>query len=259
LNTLAFTKGQGALNVTAPANANVCPPGHYMLFVVDGNGTPSVGHIASISAPHVLTAALAQRSAVFNEARPGPVEKDAHIVRTATKPPVTVGITPTCLYGLAGCWGGAKGALLRLTGVEKVLAEANAYTSTASVFLRDDSLPDIDVWRREFGHIANASYSLRGIEMTLSGTIEQTDGQLRLAGNQTRPSVVLAPLAAADKVQWDFATKRNWPMEPDEANAYARLKQFLSDPSRRNYPVAVTGPLLKNQSGFFVEVRAFRA
>ena len=177
----------------------------------------------------------------------------------ATKPPVTVGITPTCLYGLAGCWGGAKGALLRLTGVETVLEEANAYNSTASVFLQDDRLPDLDIWRREFGRIANASYSLRGIEMTLSGTIEETDGLLWLAGNQTRPSVLLAPLDAANKVQWDFATKENLPLEPDEANAYARLKQFLCDPTRRNSPVAVTGPLLKNESGFFVEVRAFRA
>jgi galactose oxidase len=259
LNALAFTRREGALNVTAPANANLCPPGHYMLFVVDGNGTPSIGHIARISGPHVVTAAVAQHSAVFNEARPGPVEKDAQTKRMATKPPVTVGITPTCLYGLAGCWGGAKGALLRLTGVETVLEEANAYNSTASVFLQDDRLPDLDIWRREFGRIANASYSLRGIEMTLSGTIEETDGLLWLAGNQTRPSVLLAPLDAANKVQWDFATKENLPLEPDEANAYARLKQFLCDPTRRNSPVAVTGPLLKNESGFFVEVRAFRA
>ncbi|MBV9531521.1 MAG: DUF1929 domain-containing protein [Bradyrhizobium sp.] len=257
LNTLAFTRAEGALTVTAPASANVCPPGHYMLFVVDGNGTPSIGHITRISASHILTASLVQHGMVFNETRPGPVEKDAQTVRAASKPPVTVGITPTCLYGLAGCWGGAKGALLRLTGIHRVLAEANAYTSTASVFLRDDSLPDLDVWRREFGHIANASYSLRGIEMTLGGTIERTDGRLRLAGNQTRPSLVLAPLEATNKVQWDFATKANWPLEPDEANAYARLRQFLDDPLRRDSPVTVTGPLLKNEGGFVLEVRAF--
>jgi galactose oxidase len=257
LNTLAFTKGDGALNVTAPANANICPPGHYMLFVVDGNGTPSVGHIVRIAARQTAAAVFAQGGAVFNEARPGPVEKDAQTMRTAAKPPVTVGITPTCLYGLAGCWGGAKGALLRLTGVETVLEEANAYTSTASMFLKDDRLPDLDIWRREFGRIANAVYSLRGIEMTLSGTIEETDGLLRLVGNQTRPSVLLAPLDAANKVQWDFATKANWPLEPDEANAYARLKQILGDPKRRGSSITVTGTLLKNESGFFLEVRTF--
>jgi galactose oxidase len=260
LNALAFTRSAGALNVTAPANANVCPPGQYMLFVVDGDGTPSVAHIAHISAGHVAAVALlAHSTAVFNEARPSPVEKDAETLRTATKSPVTVGITPTCLYGLAGCWGGAKGALRRLTDVETVLEEANAYTSTASVFLKDDRLPDIDVWRQEFRRIANASYLLRGIEMTLNGSIEETDGLLRLAGNQSRPSVLLAPLDAANKVQWDFATKENWPMEPDEANAYARLKQVLRDPKRQNSSIAVTGALLKSDCGFFLEVRAFTA
>jgi galactose oxidase-like protein len=31
----------GGLNATMPANANIAPPGYYMLFVVDGDGTPS--------------------------------------------------------------------------------------------------------------------------------------------------------------------------------------------------------------------------
>jgi len=257
LNTLAFTKGQGVLNVTAPANANVCPPGHYMLFVVDDNGTPSVGHIARISARQIAAAMVAQVGVVFNEARPGPVEIDAETMRTATTPPVTVGITPTCVYGLAGCWGGAKNALLRLTGVERVLEQANAYTSTASVFLEDDILPDLDIWRREFARVVNASYSLRGIEMTLSGAIEDTNGLLRLVGTQTRPSVLLAPLDANNKVQWDFAAKANSPLEPDEANAYAKLKQLLTDEPARASSITVTGPLLKTESGFILEVRVF--
>jgi len=172
---------------------------------------------------------------------------------------VTVGITPTCLYGLAGCWGGAKGALMRLTGVEKVLEEANAYSSTATVFLKEDSLPDLDVWRQEFRRIANASYALRGIEMTLTGMIDQTNGSLRLVGNPTRPSVLLAPLDAVSKVQWNFAAKANWPLEPDEADAYARLSQLVGDPNRPASPVTVTGPLLKQQGGFLLEVRGFTA
>ena len=39
---LTFTAGAGALTATAPANANIAPPGVYMLFVVDANGVPSV-------------------------------------------------------------------------------------------------------------------------------------------------------------------------------------------------------------------------
>jgi hypothetical protein len=30
------------LNVQAPANANLAPPGYYMLFILDTSGVPSV-------------------------------------------------------------------------------------------------------------------------------------------------------------------------------------------------------------------------
>jgi hypothetical protein len=39
---LTFSAGTGSLNVTAPANANLAPPGYYMLFIVNNTGVPSV-------------------------------------------------------------------------------------------------------------------------------------------------------------------------------------------------------------------------
>jgi hypothetical protein len=39
---LSFTAGSSSLTVTAPASANLVPPGNYMLFIVNGNGVPSV-------------------------------------------------------------------------------------------------------------------------------------------------------------------------------------------------------------------------
>jgi Fe2+ transport system protein FeoA len=42
LLSLGFTAGSGSLSVQAPANANLAPPGYYMLFIVDTNGVPSV-------------------------------------------------------------------------------------------------------------------------------------------------------------------------------------------------------------------------
>lgn len=45
---LEFEAGEGALSVTAPSSPNDCPPGHYMLFVVDEAGVPSVAHIVRI-------------------------------------------------------------------------------------------------------------------------------------------------------------------------------------------------------------------
>jgi hypothetical protein len=49
LNLLQFTRGTGTVDITTPANANLAPPGHYMLFIVNGNGVPSVGSIVQIS------------------------------------------------------------------------------------------------------------------------------------------------------------------------------------------------------------------
>ena len=45
---LSFTPGTGALTARGPANANLAPPGFYMLFLVDGNGVPSVGSIVRL-------------------------------------------------------------------------------------------------------------------------------------------------------------------------------------------------------------------
>jgi hypothetical protein len=49
INYLPFTASSTGLTLTAPATANDCPPGHYMLFLVDANGVPSVARIVSIN------------------------------------------------------------------------------------------------------------------------------------------------------------------------------------------------------------------
>ena len=51
---LSFSKNSGSLTATSPANANVAPPGYYMLFVVDNGGVPSVAkmvQVASVAPP----------------------------------------------------------------------------------------------------------------------------------------------------------------------------------------------------------------
>ena len=54
---LAFSAGTGTLTATGPANANIAPPGPYMLFVVDAAGVPSTARMVSVplanSAPSV--------------------------------------------------------------------------------------------------------------------------------------------------------------------------------------------------------------
>ncbi len=48
---LPFTAGAGSLTVQAPANANLAPPGDYLLFLVDTDGVPSVGRFVRGAAP----------------------------------------------------------------------------------------------------------------------------------------------------------------------------------------------------------------
>jgi hypothetical protein len=49
MNLLTFTKGTGQITVTAPANRNLAPQGHYMLFLVSSSGVPSVAKIVKIN------------------------------------------------------------------------------------------------------------------------------------------------------------------------------------------------------------------
>jgi hypothetical protein len=47
-NELSFAPTTGGLNVTAPASPNLAPPGHYMLFLLNAKGVPSIGRIVRI-------------------------------------------------------------------------------------------------------------------------------------------------------------------------------------------------------------------
>ncbi|MGH7512197.1 MAG: galactose oxidase-like domain-containing protein [Gemmatimonadales bacterium] len=49
MNVLSFTKGTGQITVTAPANRNLAPQGHYMLFLVNSSGVPSKARIVKIN------------------------------------------------------------------------------------------------------------------------------------------------------------------------------------------------------------------
>jgi hypothetical protein len=46
---LSFTADATGLTVTAPGNGNVAPPGHYMLFIVNGLDVPSVAKIVKVN------------------------------------------------------------------------------------------------------------------------------------------------------------------------------------------------------------------
>ncbi len=45
---LSFERQAGALSIDVPASRNRTPPGHYLLFILNGNNVPSVGRIVQI-------------------------------------------------------------------------------------------------------------------------------------------------------------------------------------------------------------------
>jgi len=47
-NTLTFTRTASGVDVVAPGNGNLAPPGHYLLFVLNRNGVPSAGKIVQV-------------------------------------------------------------------------------------------------------------------------------------------------------------------------------------------------------------------
>lgn len=49
INHLSFSRVGGGVRITAPDSGNVCPPGHYMLFLINSAGVPSIAKIVQIS------------------------------------------------------------------------------------------------------------------------------------------------------------------------------------------------------------------
>jgi galactose oxidase len=252
----------GTLTATAPPNANACPPGHYMLFIVSLEGVPSVAKIIQVSPPAAAQpeAAAPQpevvAAGVSAPARQAP--KDAFALRAAVRAAasgtrVVTGITGICPYGIAACWGGANEALRSLEGVQYVDPIPDADNSTATLYLEDDRLPALDHWDDQFREMVHQTYELRGVEVTLTGTIETRNEALVLAGDGRRPPVELVPLDPGGKIQWDPAAQGPQAAEPGEAGAYDTLTRSRGAASARR--LTVTGPLHQTQAGYRLQVR----
>ncbi len=67
---------------------------------------------------------------------------------------------------------------MRMECVESVDKTPNAYNCTASVHLKDNSLPDPDKWAEQFKKTVDQAYGFRGVEVSISGTVEAHDGVL---------------------------------------------------------------------------------
>jgi hypothetical protein len=58
INRLGFSQSPGGLQVTSPSDPNLCPPGHYMLFVLNRDGVPSIAKIIRVGPGSTIPPAL---------------------------------------------------------------------------------------------------------------------------------------------------------------------------------------------------------
>jgi len=269
INFLPSQVAGGTLTATAPPDADACPPGHYMLFIVSQQGVPSTAKIIQVSAPAAAAQvreaaqpeAIAARPEAIAAGAPAPARQapqdafalQATVRAAASGTRVVAGITGICPYGIAACWGGANEALGSLEGVQYVDPIPDAETSTATLYLEDDGLPALDHWDDQFRRMVHQTYELRGVEVTLTGTIEARNGVFALAGQGRRPPVELVPLDPGGKIQWDPAARGPQAAEPAEASAYDTLTRSSS--AARARPLTVTGPLHQTQAGYRLQVR----
>jgi hypothetical protein len=168
---------------------------------------------------------------------------------------VTVGITPSCPYGIGACWSGAYEALGSLDGITSVSESPDAYNCTARVYIKGSGLPEAGRWVEQFKSRVGRIYEFRGVEVTLEGTIEARGDALVVRVPGVAEPVALKPLAA--KLQWNFRKGKARQPEPDEKDAYQQLAQNKSAAGSRAFTVQVTGPLEQTTAGFSLQVREF--
>jgi galactose oxidase len=262
INFLDFEVTAGELRVTSPARPEICPPGHYMLFVLNRAGVPSAARIVHIAAAALATTTrMTTRSRAAVPAKPARTleDLDREVRETASGTQAAIGLTSKCPYGLGACWGGAYEALVKLSGVSVVRPIANAEDSTADVYLGRDVLPDVDRWVDQIAVMANGSYDFRGVEVSVRGSVRAQNGGLGLTGPLIDKPVTLAALERVDKVQFDRPTGAAKPATAEELVAYQRLVARCRAAGAGDFPARVTGPMRRKGAGWIIHVRCFEA
>ncbi|KAK4207409.1 copper radical oxidase [Rhypophila decipiens] len=292
---LNFTQDQvgTTLTITAPGNSSICVPGHYLLFAVDTRGVPSIGKIIRISnegrpaavpaGPPPIPSIFAKMAAAITTPAPRTVQptlsEQAEQLRISqNRPPVVVAVTPACPYGLGPCWGGAYDALSRISDVEVVSPVPNQPDSLAFVYIKRDKmgkpavmLPDVDKWRKELSETVNASYEMRGIEVTLKGKatlkgpVKNREGlKFTVKEDHTGGDEVvvrLAPFEQKSQLKWDVESQAPKMVTDVERSAYGKLMNRVTRVwGDGGLDVRVSGTLQKQgdpAGGFAIDVREF--
>jgi hypothetical protein len=126
---LSFTTGSGGLSIQSPSSPGLAPPGHYMLFILNNQGVPSV------AAPITITAAAPTAPAAPTAVTATPGNGSARVSWTA---PATGG-SPLTSYTITPYVGGTAQTPTTITGTPPAttatitgLTNGTAYTFTVT-------------------------------------------------------------------------------------------------------------------------------
>src|SRR5213078_1466981 len=111
INSLSFSQAPGGLNVVSPSNPNLAPPGHYLLFILNANGVPSIAKIVQLGGsaapspalPDAIVTSLSYASGVFTST----VKNQGG---AATPAGIAIGVAYS-VDGVYRTWGGVSGPL----------------------------------------------------------------------------------------------------------------------------------------------------
>jgi galactose oxidase len=263
---LKFEQRGTKVTIYTPANSNIAPPGYYMLFLLNHEGVPSIASMVCI-ARHGTTPPKSVETAgthPYRKARPIDYSlslsaRNEKIMAEQNRPAVAIGLTASCPYGLGPCWSAAHRGLRNIKDIEKILPVPDSTNSIAFVYLKQDIIPDIDVWCEQFEKAAGKQYHIRGLEMTVFGQVARhhsgTDEQIIVRGTSIRHDLVLAPFSPHSKLEWDRAEREPKAALDKELHAWALLSTTLEGPKH----MRVTGRLQKlGHEKYSLEVRSFK-
>ena len=176
----------------------------------------------------------------------------------------------SCPYGIVACWPEVREALVNLDGVTSVSQNADRGTQTGEVRMKTGTVLNPQAVRVKLQEYTGQTFSLRGVEATLTGIAERKNGRIVLKVSGAKELLQLGPLGR--KVQKHAPAVRQEAGETgapalvdplagqdhaptaEEREAFERLGTNLLQP----LSVRVVGPLVEDaDAGIILQVREF--
>jgi len=213
------TRGTGKVTIDGPGDANVAPPGWYMVFLVDDQGVPSAGQIVQVddagdSEPPTAPASLTATASADGASLDWPAASDnVGVTEYAVYRSTTPGFTPAVANRIARVRSGTayadRGAAAgtyhyRVAAVDKAGNVGPASPEATVVVTGDTTAPTVSLTTPA------AEASLSG-SATLTATAADDVGvqnvQFRVDGQDVGAPVTASPFSRA----WDTTTVPDGP------------------------------------------------